>query len=224
MANSSIDFKPSLELKPGAGSAIDLRRTEQVEVIDDLRPGCFLERDDVVQRHQTVGVRPHIILAKVARIHAEGLVGLHVDAVRAVVEVEVVHILRPHVNAQGLGYLADGYADRFGLLTIDLHQLLWIGRRVAGKQSSKVLALAAGGHDLVGDVVQVLESVPAQVLQLELESAEAPDALIAGGSNATTMAPGMPNSFGDTLATMSLAACPLPFRSSIGFSGAKTSP
>ena len=51
-----------------------------------------------------------------------------------------------------------------------------------------------------------------------------PMPLIAGGSNATTIAPGMPKSFGATRATMSLAACPLPLRSAMGFSGANTSP
>src|SRR4029077_13869217 len=60
---------------------------------------------------------------------------------------------------------------------IDLHQLLRIIRREAGKQSAQVGTLAAAGHDLVRDCVDVLPPVAAQVWQFELKSAEASDAV-----------------------------------------------
>ncbi len=73
--------------------------------------------------------------------------------------------------------LADGHADGLGLLAIDLHQLLRIVGRIAGEQSGQIGTLPAAGHDLVRNGVQVLQRVAAQVLQLELESAEAADAV-----------------------------------------------
>ena len=161
----------------GRGRAVDFRRAEQVEVIDHLRSRGLFQRDDIAERHQSVGVRAHVVLPQVARVHAERLIGLHVNAIGTIVEVEVVDVLRTHVDAQRLRHLADGHSDGLGLFAIDLHQLLRIVGGKAGEQSLQVLALAAGGDDLVRNRVEVLQRIAAQVLQLELESAEAADAL-----------------------------------------------
>ncbi len=65
-------------------------------------PDVSFRRYEVVQRHQAVGVGAHVVLAQIARVHAERLIGLHINAIRAIVEVEVVHVLRAHVHAQRL--------------------------------------------------------------------------------------------------------------------------
>ena len=92
-----------------------------------------MQRHDVVQRHQTVGIRADVVLPQIARVHAKRLVRLHVNTIRAIVEVEIVDVLRAHVHAQRLRHLADGYADGFSFLAIDLHQLLRIVGGVAGE-------------------------------------------------------------------------------------------
>ena len=119
----------------GRRGAVDFRRAEQIVVIDHLRPGGLLQRDNIAQRHQAVGVGAHVVLPQVARVHAERLIGLHVNAIRAIVEVEIVHILRAHVDAEGLRDLADRHSDGFRLLAIDLHQLLRIVGGEAGEQA-----------------------------------------------------------------------------------------
>ena len=75
--------------------------------------------------------------------------------------------------------------------------------------------------------VQIFQRVPPQVLQLELEATEVAHAVDCRGSKADddkcSLGYGQTASV-KTRATMSLAACPFPLRSSIGLSGAKTSP
>ena len=67
---------------------------------DHLRRGRLGDGDHVVERHHGRRVGAHVELANVARLAAELLVGLHVNAVGAVVEVEVVHVGRAHVDLQ----------------------------------------------------------------------------------------------------------------------------
>jgi hypothetical protein len=146
-------------------------------VIDYLRARSLFQADNVSQRHQAVGIRTHVVLAQVARIHAEWLIGLHVDAVRPIIEVEIIHVLRAHIDAQRLRDLINRHADGFCLFAINLHQLLRIVCSEASKQSAQVGALVTGSHDLVRNRVDVLQGVASQVLQLELETAEAPNTL-----------------------------------------------
>src|SRR5207237_5168459 len=146
-------------------------------VLEGLGRGSLLQRDDVPERNQAAGVGAHIVFPQVSRGHAERLIGLHVNAIRAIIEVEVVHILRAHVNTQRLSNLADGDANGLGFFAIDLHQLLRIIRRESGEQSSQILPLAAAGNDLVRDGVDVLQGVATQILQFKLKSAKAADAM-----------------------------------------------
>src|SRR4029077_5252539 len=107
-----------------------------------------LQRDNISQGHQAVGLGTNVVLPQVPSIHAERLIGLHVHAVRAIVEVEIVYILRAHIDAERLRDLTDRDSNRFGLFAIDLYQLLWIVRGKAGEQSSQIGALAAAANDL----------------------------------------------------------------------------
>ena len=128
-------------------------------MIDDLRSGRLLQIKDISKGNQAVGVRAHIVLPQIASVHTEWLIGLHVNAIRAVIEVEVIDVLRTHVHAERLRNLADRHSNGFCLLTIDLHKSLRIVGGKAGKQSDEIVALPAPRHDLVRDVVDILQSV-----------------------------------------------------------------
>src|SRR5439155_15134473 len=61
-----------------------------------------------------------------------------------------------------------------------LDQLLRVVCSKAAEQSLYIFTLTAAGNDLVGNRVDVLQRVTSQVLQLELESAEASNAIDCG--------------------------------------------
>ena len=103
-------------------------------------------------------------MSQVARIHTKRLIRLHVNPVGTIVEIEIVDVLRTHVHAERLRDLVDRHTNGFGLLTIDLHQLLRIVRCETGEQSSEIRPLAASAHDLMSNSVEVLQGIAAQVL------------------------------------------------------------
>ena len=76
--------------------------------------------------------------------------------------------------------------------------MLRIVRRKARKQPLQVRPLAAGGDDLVGGRVEILQRIAAQILQFKLESAEASNAVDGGRLESRYNAPGTPKSLGDT--------------------------
>src|SRR6201993_3797726 len=149
-------------------------------MVDHLRSRSLLQGNNIREWHQSTRIRAYIILPQIARRHTERLIGLHVHAIGTIVEVEIVHVLRSHVDAKRLRYLADGDAHRLRFCTIDLNQLLRIVGRETGEQSRQILALTAGRDDFVSGIIQVLQRVAAKVLQLELESTEATDTLNRG--------------------------------------------
>ena len=113
----------------GCGRTIDLDGAEEVVVGDDRRPGALRDGDEVVERHHLPGIGAHVVAVQVAGRHAERLIGLHKYAIGAVIEVEVVDVLRAHENAERGGDLREGNAHRLGLLAIDGDQHLRIVRR-----------------------------------------------------------------------------------------------
>src|SRR6185312_5101271 len=108
----------------GCSRAIDFRRTEEVVVVDHLRSRGLLKRNDIREWHQPARFRAYIILPQIACRHAERFISLHVDAVRTIVEVEIVHVLRSHVDAKGLRNLADWDTHRLSFFSVYLDQLL----------------------------------------------------------------------------------------------------
>ena len=64
---------------------------------------------------------------------AELLVGLHVDAIGAVIEIEIVDVRRTHVNAERVGDLAERNVQALGLFAIDGDDKLRIVRGVGGE-------------------------------------------------------------------------------------------
>ena len=142
-----------------------------------------------------------------------GLVRLNVDTIGTIVEIEIVHVFRAHVNAERLRDLADGHADGFGLLTIDLDKLLGIVRGVAGEKAAQVLALTAGSDNFVRRGIEILQRVAAEILKLELESAEAADALNGRRLESHDDRARDAEKFGPMRATISAAEWPFPSRS-----------
>ena len=77
-------------------------------------------------------------------MRAELSIGLHVDSIRPVVEVEVVHVRRPQQDLHRVRDLAERHPDRFGLLTIDVdNQLRIVGGelREESRQSRRLIRL-----------------------------------------------------------------------------------
>ena len=117
-----------------------------------------------------------MIVVQVASRHAEGLVGLHEDAIGAVVEVEVIDVLRAHEDAEGAGDLRERNIHRLGLLAVDGDQHLRVIGRVGGDQAGELPARIACAHNLVSDAGHVGEGVGALIQKHELEAAIAADA------------------------------------------------
>ncbi len=85
---------------------------------------AFADVHHVVERDHVAGVGAHVEVANVARLAAEGLVSLHVDAIGAIVEVEVVDVGRTHVHLQCVGDLLDGHLQAARLCAVDVHHEL----------------------------------------------------------------------------------------------------
>ena len=117
------------ELKPGRGRAVDLDRAEQVVVADDLRRGGLRDRHQVVERDHRPAIRAHIKLLDVLRLAPELLVGLHVHTIGPVVEVEIVHIRRAHVDAQRIGDLRQRDVQALCFFAVDRDQVLRVTAR-----------------------------------------------------------------------------------------------
>ena len=143
---------------------------------NDRRAGTVRDGDQVVQRRHLAGVGADVVAAQVAGRHAEGLVGLRIDAIGAVVVIEVVDVLRAHEDAERIGDLREWNAHRLGLFAVDGDQYLRVVGREGGHQAGQVLVLVAGAHNLVSDAVQIGERVAALILEHELEAAVAADA------------------------------------------------
>ena len=159
------------------GRAVDLGRAEEIVVVDDLRAGGLGDGGEVVEGNHLAGVGADVVLADILRVAAIGRVGLDVDAVGAVVEVEVVDVARAHEGVEGRGDLAEGNAHGLGLLAVDGDEKLRIVGGEGGVHAGEAGAGSAALTDeSVGDAVDIAEGVAAGVLQDELEAADGADA------------------------------------------------
>src|SRR5258706_327946 len=144
---------------------------------NDLRICGLLDSHEIVERNHLPGVGAQIILTDVFWLRAEFAVGLHVNTVRAVIKIEIVHINRPHVNLQSVTDLAEGHLQALGLFAVDAHQVLRVVRREAGEKSNDILADIPLRRQLVRRLRDALQRVASQILQLKLESPELPQSL-----------------------------------------------
>ena len=82
------------------------------------------------RRNHASAIGAHIEIANVSGLAAELLVSLHIYPVCAVVEIEVVHIGRSHINLQGVGNLLQLDLHAARLFAVDgHHELRIIGRK-----------------------------------------------------------------------------------------------
>ena len=98
---------------------------------DDLRRRRLAQRARRFERHHLPVGGARVQLAQVRRAGAEALVGLHVDAVGAVVEVEIVDVRRAEEHLQRVGDLAQRQAQAARLVAIDFDDEL----RVVGAEA-----------------------------------------------------------------------------------------
>ena len=122
-------------------------------------------------------VGAHVELLDVLRLGAELLVGLHVNPVGTVVEVEIVHIRGTHVDAQSIGDLLQGHVQALRFFAIDGHHELGIVSGVGAEEAGQVFAGAALADQVLGHVRQFFQSVAALVLQFVGKAAEVSQAL-----------------------------------------------
>ncbi len=103
----------------GRGRAVDLGGAEDVVVVDDLRPGGLGDGGEVVEGDHLAGVGADVVLAEVLGVAAIGRVRLDVDAVGAVVEVEIVDVAGAHEGVEGRSDLVERDPHSLGFLAVD---------------------------------------------------------------------------------------------------------
>ena len=97
---------------------------------NDLRRGRRRHLYQILQRDHGAAIGAHIEAANVAGLRAIALVGLHVYAVRAVVEIEVVDVTGAHVNFQRVSDLVQRNIKALGFFAVNAHHKL---RVIGGK-------------------------------------------------------------------------------------------
>jgi len=122
-------------------------------------------------------------------LRAEFAVGLHVNTVRAVIKIEIVHIDRPHVNLQSVSDLAEGHLQALGLFAVDAHQVLRVVRREAGEKSNDILADIPSAAILFAVCAMLCSELRPRSSSSNWNP-ELPSPCTAGGLNGTTLAAG----------------------------------
>src|SRR5208283_63847 len=107
-------------------------------------------------------------------------VGLHINPIRTVIEIEIVDVGGAHVDAEGVGDLAERDVQAFGFFAIDGDDKLRIAGGVGGEESGEVVAPETSASEVVGNFVEILKSVIALIQEFELESAELAETLHGG--------------------------------------------
>src|SRR5271169_1928113 len=112
-------------------------------------------------------------------MRAELFVGLDVDAIGTVIEIKIVDVGRTHVDAEGVGDLAERDVQALGLFAVDGDDVLRIVRGVSAEESCQVLfgTLGSGTNQVVSSFVDVLQGVIALIEQFVLEAAELAETL-----------------------------------------------
>ena len=105
-------------------------------------------------------------------------VGLHVDAVRPVVEVEVVHVGRPQQDLHRVGDVAERHAEALRLLAIDVDdELRIVGRELREERRQPGRLIAPAPISCCAAALEVLDRAAALVEQLVGEAAELAEAV-----------------------------------------------
>ena len=203
----------------------DFGGPEHVEVADDRRRGRFAQPDDRIERHHLPVAGPGVVLAQRPGGVPEPCIGLRVDAVGAVVEIEVVDVLRAEQDGQGVRDLAHRQAKAARTVAIDRDEQLRIVGGKAAEQAGDHARLVALAHQLVGDRREVRDVAARSVEHFEGKPAERLQPLNGwrrdgNDERASDAAEQHPLQAVDHVASDSSSFC----RSSYGFSRANMSP
>src|ERR1700693_2164553 len=112
-------------------------------------------------------------------MRAKLFVGLYIDPIRTVVEIEIVDVGRTHVDAEGVGDLAERDVQALGFFTIDGYDVLRIVRGVGAEKCGEIflLAPASPADQVVSGFVDILKGMRALIQELELKSAKRAETL-----------------------------------------------
>src|SRR6266849_5760590 len=179
---------------------------------DDLWSGGLGDSDQILQRNHCATIGAYIVLLDVLGLGAELFVGLHVNAVGAVVEIEIVHVGRAHVYAQRICDLLQRNVQALGLFPVNRDQELGVARGIAAEQASEIVAGTALPHQILRDISQLFQRVRTLVLHFKLETPNPPSPETAGGKNGSTIAPEMANIWPRKRSTTASAECSAPLR------------
>jgi hypothetical protein len=139
-------------------------------VADDLRRCDLRDCGQVLERNHRACIRAHIVLLQIFGLRTKLLVGLDVDAVRTIVEIEIVNLRRTHVYAESVRDLLQRYVQALGLLAIDGDQELRIACRVTAEQARQIFARVALANHLLRDIGQFFQAVRTLILHFKLEA------------------------------------------------------
>ncbi len=156
----------------GRGRSVDLGRPEQVVVRDGFRRRAVAHGHEVAERHHASVRRPHIVAGDVVRLRAKLLVRLHVDAVRTVVEVEIVDVGRTEQHLHRVGDVAQRHAEALGLRAVDVNQQLRIVGGELREQTREPRRLVRLTDQLIGGRFEILDRPAALIEQFVGEAAE----------------------------------------------------
>ena len=146
-------------------------------MVDRLRRGRLAHGHDVAERHHRPAARAHVVALDVAGIRPELLIGLHVDAIRPVVEVEVVHVRRAEQNLHRVRDVAERHPEALRLLAIDRHDELRIVRRELREERREARRLVPLADQLLRRGREVFDRAAALIEQLVREPAELAEAV-----------------------------------------------
>src|SRR5271156_5834685 len=112
-------------------------------------------------------------------MRAELFVSLDVDAIGTIIEIKIVDIGRTHVDAEGVGDLAERDVQALGLFAVDGDDVLRIVRGVSAEESCQVFfrTLGGGTNEVVGGFVEILEGMSSLIEEFVLEAAELAETL-----------------------------------------------
>src|SRR5580704_3179995 len=103
---------------------------------------------------------------------SELFVGLDIDAVGAIVEIEIIHVHGTHVYLQSVRDLIQRDAEGFGAFAVEVQDELRIVGAKTGEQARDSRILVSFFDDFLSDVRKLLHGSAALILEDELEAAE----------------------------------------------------
>ena len=131
------DLDPLARTGARGQDARDLGRGVEVVVVDDGRAGGVLHVDQRGQGHAVALGVADLQSADVLDAHAVLRVGLDVDLPVAVLEGEVVDVVRSQIGLQGIVDVVQRHGLGLGLLAVDFDEDLRLGHAEGGEEARR---------------------------------------------------------------------------------------